>query len=58
MYRFKIVYALGKSSIMKIADVTSLNPVQEPEEDEQSTICEAMMSSKGFSQAEGITSVD
>ena len=32
LYRYKIIHTPGKSNIMKVADITSRNPEQEPDE--------------------------
>ena len=35
LYRYKIIHTPGKSNIMKVADITSRNPVREPDKNNQ-----------------------
>ena len=58
LYCYKIIHVPGKSNIMKVADITSRNPVREPEENDQPTLCETAITLYTCHQAEGITAVD
>ena len=35
LYRYKVIHEPGKSNIMKVADITSKNPVREPDENDR-----------------------